>query len=86
MDLALDVLIDPDRTWRWKDEDELATFVTYGAFDAELAARARDEGLRVVEQAKRNEPPFCEPWREEWRPDQAWRVPELANGWDRVCR
>jgi hypothetical protein len=27
MDLALDVIVEADRSWRWKDEDELETFV-----------------------------------------------------------
>jgi predicted RNA-binding protein associated with RNAse of E/G family len=86
MDLMLDVQIAPDRSWNWKDEDELATFVEHGVFDDELAAHVRDEGLRVVERAQRNEPPFGEPWREEWRPDPAWERPRLIDGWDRVCR
>jgi Protein of unknown function (DUF402) len=86
MDLALDVLIDLDRSWRWKDEDELEAFVARGAFDEELAERVRDEGEQVVQRALRNEPPFSEPWREEWRPDPSWRRPELVEGWDRICR
>ena len=85
MDLALDVLIDPDRSsWRWKDEDELETFVEHGVFDQELVRRVREEGLRVAERARLNEPPFCEPWREEWRPDPTWEPPELVEGWGRV--
>jgi len=86
MDLMLDVLIDPDRTWRWKDEDELETFVVHGIFDQELAAQIRAEGLHVVERAQRNDPPFSEPWRETFRPDPTWDPPELPDGWDRVCR
>ena len=85
MDLMLDALVDPDRTWRWKDEDELATFVERGVFDAAIATRVRDEGLRVVTRAERNEPPFSEPWTE-WRPDPSWTTPELPAGWDRLCR
>jgi hypothetical protein len=39
MDLMIDVIVSPDRTWRWKDEDELAVFVERGAFDAGLARK-----------------------------------------------
>jgi hypothetical protein len=85
MDLVLDVCIELDLTWRWKDEDELATFVERGVFDAELAARVREEGLGVVHRAKRNEPPFNEPWPD-WRPDSSWPSPELPEGWDEPCR
>jgi hypothetical protein len=81
MDLALDVIVAADRSWRWKDEDELETFVERGAFDRELPGRLREEGLRVARKAERYEPPFSEPWHD-WRPDPAWAHPELARGWD----
>ena len=81
MDLVLDVVIDLDRSWRWKDEDELATFVATGVFDDSLARRLREEGLRVAGRAERGEPPFSEPWAE-WRPDPSWRLPTLPAGWD----
>jgi hypothetical protein len=84
MDLVLDVIIEVDRTWRWKDEDELATFVSRGVFDDALAVRVRDEGVRVARRAERNEPPFDEPWPE-WRPDASWPVPELPAGWSEPC-
>jgi len=84
MDLALDVVIEPDRTWRWKDEDELDVFVERGLFDRAIAERIRAEGLDVVSRAERDEPPFCEPWPE-WRPDPSWGLPELPEDWDRLC-
>jgi hypothetical protein len=85
MDLALDVIIDPDRNWRWKDEDELETFVQRGVFGRETAERVRAEGLEVAGRAERDEPPFSEPWHD-WRSDPSWPLPELPDGWDRLCR
>jgi hypothetical protein len=85
MDLVLDVLIDPDRSWRWKDEDELAVFVDRGLFDEELEARLREEGLRVVRRAERGQSPFDEPWPD-WRPDPSWAAPKLPDDWERLCR
>lgn len=85
MDLMLDVIVDPDRSWRWKDEDELETFVARGVFDRSLAERVRAEGVEVARRAQADEPPFCEPWAE-WRPDPSWDLPELPEGWDTVCR
>jgi hypothetical protein len=85
MDLMLDVIVDPDRTWRWKDEDELAVFVERGVFEPAIADRIREEGLSVAGRAERNEPPFDEPWPE-WRPDPSWALPRLPTGWDEPCR
>jgi Protein of unknown function (DUF402) len=65
-DQALDVLVDPDGTWRWKDEDDFAEAQALGVFTAEAAAAVRDEGKRVI--AAR---PWPTSW-EEWRPDPAW--------------
>jgi hypothetical protein len=85
MDLALDVIIDADRSWRWKDEDELETFVARGVFEPDLPQRLRAEALGVVSRLERNEPPFSEPWPE-WRPDPSWERPVLPSGWDRLQR
>lgn len=77
-DQVLDIWVDPDLSWKWKDEDELEAAVRLGRFtDAEAKAiRAEDE--RVIE-----EWPFPTGW-EDWRPDPSWLIPELPEGWDRV--
>jgi Protein of unknown function (DUF402) len=84
MDLVLDVIVDPDRSWRWKDEDELETFIEHGVIDEHLAGRVRAEGLEVARRAELNEPPFSEPWAS-WRPGAGWTRPELPEGWDEPC-
>ena len=81
MDLMLDVIVEIDRSWWWKDEDELETFVARAVFDRSLAERVREEGLRVARRAERNEPPFSEPWPQ-WRPDPSWGTPELPPAWN----
>ena len=77
-DWALDVLIDPDGTPHWKDEDDFAEAIALGVFTPEEAAAVRAEGERV----------FAErPWPtgyEDWRPPPGWTIPELPEGWDVV--
>jgi predicted RNA-binding protein associated with RNAse of E/G family len=83
-DHALDVVVAADRsTWTWKDEDELEEAVAAGLFSSEDAARFRVEGERAARAIIERMPPFDEPW-EDWRPDPAWELPELPEGWDRV--
>jgi hypothetical protein len=60
-DHALDVLVEPDGTWRWKDEDDLAECVRLGIFTPEEAAAVRTEGERVI---------AVKPWPTGW---EAWR-------------
>ena len=64
-DQALDVIVDPDGTWRWKDEDDLAEAQALGVWTPEEAAAIRAEGERVI--AAR---PWPSGW-EDWRPAQA---------------
>jgi hypothetical protein len=77
-DLVLDVWIEPDGSWWWKDEDELDEAVRLGRFTAPEAKAIREEGERVVAAW-----PFPTGW-EDWRPDPAWPMPLLPEGWDVV--
>jgi predicted RNA-binding protein associated with RNAse of E/G family len=84
MDLALDVVIAPDRSsFTWKDEDEFQILIDRNLIDGELASRIRADANAVIRRAEADEPPFCDPWPE-WRPDPSWELPTLASGWDRV--
>jgi len=83
MDLMLDIIVEPDRRWRWKDEDEFDALVSYGIIDATEATHVRQDARCVIEQVEATEPPFSEPWHD-WRPDPSWPMPELPEGWDRL--
>ena len=83
MDLMLDILVECDRCWRWKDEDEFDALVAANLIDAVEAAHIRDAGRRVIKDIEANAPPFSEPWHD-WRPDPDWPLLELPQGWDRV--
>ena len=75
-DLALDVVVAPDGTWAWKDEDDFVEAQRLGIVDRAAAAAVRAEGERVVA-----ERPWPTGW-EEWRPDPSWPPPRLPAGWD----
>jgi len=74
-DEKLDLIVEPDGSFRWKDEDELEQAAAAGLLDA---AGVRAEAERVLA-----EWPFPTGW-EGWRPDESWPVPQLPAGWDRV--
>lgn len=77
-DHALDVVVEPDGSWRWKDEEHLELAVRIGAFTPDDAAEIRAEGERVLAAW-----PFPTGW-EGWRPDPEWPIPSLPPDWDRV--
>lgn len=82
LDLKLDVVVELDGTWRWKDEDELKEAINRGVIAADVEARLRAEGERAVARIARREPPFDRDWTT-WRPDPAWAPPVLPERWDR---
>jgi predicted RNA-binding protein associated with RNAse of E/G family len=79
-DQMLDIWIEPDCTWSWKDWDELDEALRAGVFTAAEVAAIRAEGRRVIEQLGSWLPTG---W-EAWEPDPSWPLPTLPDGWDRL--
>jgi predicted RNA-binding protein associated with RNAse of E/G family len=79
-DQVLDVVVRPDRSWTWKDEDELAEAARLGVIGPEEAAAVRAEGERLTASLDAVVPTG---W-EDWRPDPGWPALELPDGWDRL--
>ena len=75
-DHTLDIVIDPDGSWRWKDEDELEAAVLQGHHLREEADAIQSEGERVLA-----EWPLPTGW-EDWRPPADWEPAQLPAGWD----
>ena len=75
VDDKLDLVVSPDGSVRWKDEDELELAAELGLLDA---AEVRAEAERVLAA-----PPWPSGW-EEWRPDPSWPTPAMPDDWDVV--
>jgi len=83
IDQDLDVVVAPDRTWEWKDEDEFAERLAFPEhYWVRDEAAVWAEGRRVIKIAEAGEFPFDGTWTD-FRPDPSWPVPELPPGWDR---
>ncbi|BCJ48292.1 hypothetical protein GCM10010168_26520 [Actinoplanes ianthinogenes] len=83
-DHALDLVVMPDRSWRWKDEHEYLERIGHPAYwDAARAAEIRAEGERVVRAVESAAFPF-DGTHLTFCPDPYWPAPFLpAHGWDR---
>jgi hypothetical protein len=57
MDLMLDVVVEPDLTWRWKDDEQFDEIVDRSIFDSATARSVRDEAHAVIERIESVEPP-----------------------------
>ena len=75
-DLQLDLVVAPDRTWRWKDLADLERSVELGVISEPIAARARTEAEAVIPRIEQALPPF-DATLQHWRPPSKWPIPEL---------
>jgi hypothetical protein len=82
-DQHLDIVVAPRRSWVLKDEDHLEAALGLGWLSPDESAAVRREANTVIARIEAGEPPFDETWRH-WRPDPAWAIPSLAEGWDRI--
>ncbi|MGW0503694.1 DUF402 domain-containing protein [Micromonospora sp. NPDC003241] len=84
VDQDLDVVVRPDLSWEWKDEDEFTerlAFPEHYWVSDEAAVRA--EGKRAIRTAEAGGFPFDGTWCD-FAPQAEWTVPpELPSGWDR---
>jgi predicted RNA-binding protein associated with RNAse of E/G family len=83
MDQMLDIVVGPDLSWYWKDEDELDDEVRLGLITPAEAGAVRQEGERVVELIRERAWPFVPRW-ERWTPDPAWSIPGFPPGWEAI--
>jgi protein associated with RNAse G/E len=72
VDWDLDVVIHPDRSWEWKDEEEFAARLAMpDAYWVDDEERVRQAGKDVVELVEAGAFPFDGTWCD-FRPDPAW--------------
>ena len=85
MDLMLDVVVEPDLSWRWKDREEFDEIIQRGIFDPELGKQVRATALSAIDDLEQGRAPFCDPWPS-WTPDRSWPAPQLPADWNKVHR
>jgi hypothetical protein len=79
-DDILDIEVEPDGAWAWKDEDELEEAVRAKLLTPPRAAAIRREGERVIKKLGDLKGSFPTSFVD-WRPDTGWPIPELQDGW-----
>lgn len=79
IDHELDIVVRPDRSWLWKDEDDLVAVTGLpGYWDAEGAASIRIEGERVLAAVETGAFPFDGSWCD-FEADPSWPLPVLGE-------
>jgi hypothetical protein len=82
-DLVLDLWVNPDRTWRWKDRDDYARALEDGILDPTIRGPVEEEGTKILKELDELGGPFADSWTT-FRPDPAWPRPRLppSHSWN----
>ncbi|HEX2281822.1 MAG TPA: DUF402 domain-containing protein [Thermomicrobiales bacterium] len=81
VDHIVDIVVGPDGSWSWKDENEFAQALAIGRFDPGEVQAIRNEGQRAIRDIEGRRWPFDGSWLD-WRPDPTWPVPAMPPNWD----
>jgi hypothetical protein len=81
MDHELDIVIEPNGRWRFKDEELLDEWIRLGRWTEAEVAAIRAEGARVAAELEAGRRWWSDSWAG-WEPDPAWRGGDLPEGWE----
>jgi hypothetical protein len=76
-DLELDIIVRPDGSWSYKDDEKLAGWVKRGRWIEDDVAAIRREGERVAGELDAGRHWWSDDWAD-WRPDPAWCTSALC--------
>jgi hypothetical protein len=80
-DHELDIVIERDGSWRFKDEEWLDEWVRLGRWTPAEVEAIRAEGARVAAELEAGRRWWSETWAD-WLPAPDWRGGDLPPGWD----
>lgn len=83
LDLDLDIVIAPDLTFQWKDEDDYQQAMEHGIIDPEWMMGIEAAKPEVLERLAKRQYPFDGSWLT-WMPDPSWSPPRLPVNWDKI--
>ena len=79
-DKTLDITVDPQRNWQWKDEEEFEYAQRLGLIDSAEAERVRAAARDAIERIENARYPFTDEWLS-WGPDPDWGLPAIPRDW-----
>lgn len=83
LDLELDLIIKPDFSMEWKDQDDYQKAMEQGLITSEWTRRIEDAQLEILDRLENRKYPFDGSWLD-WMPDRNWAPPKLPENWNRV--
>jgi hypothetical protein len=83
LDLELDIIINPDFSYEWKDMDDYQQAIAHGVILPEWIEGIEDAKLEIFDKLNRRQYPFDNSWLN-WLPDPSWSAPSLPRNWNKI--
>ncbi len=83
LDLDLDLVIDPQLNWKWKDEADYQEAIREGGIRADWVKAIEETQSEIFDKLQKRCYPFDGTWLD-WRPDPSWSPPRLPDRWEVV--
>ena len=83
LDLDLDLIIHPDLSFEWKDEDDYHRAIEQGAISPEWIEGMEGAKQEIFARLEKRQYPLDGAWLN-WLPDPNWLPPKLPENWDKV--
>lgn len=83
MDLEIDLIVNPDFSFEWKDIDDYQKGIESGIIRREWVREIETAKKEIFEKIEHRKYPFDGSWLN-WMPDPNWSPPMLPENWDRI--
>jgi len=83
LDLELDIDIEPDLSFRWKDVDDYYRAIACGIISSECTQGIEAAKPEILKRLEERRYPFDGSWLD-WMPDPDWSPPTLPENWDKI--
>jgi hypothetical protein len=80
-DLELDLIVNPDLSYEWKDLDKYQKGIQSGVILPEWIPGIESAKVEIFDKLTKHQYPFDGSWLN-WRPDPAWSPPRLPKNWE----
>jgi hypothetical protein len=81
LDLEIDLVIHPDFTWHWKDEEDYKEGVAMKIITADWVKEIEIAKMEIFNKLEKLQYPFDGAWLN-WSPDPNGSLPKLPESWD----
>jgi protein associated with RNAse G/E len=83
LDLDLDLIINPDFGFRWKDEDDYQKAIDNEVIMPEWMQEIEIAKKEIFNKLEKRQYPYDGSWLN-WMPDPNWLPPKLPKNWDKI--